>query len=197
MLDRTRKLSGAVRPYYGGQRTKARTHENVAPAGIEPPPLAPKASPSTEPRSAVSKRELKKAPLAPPDVVRQAAAAAGWSVMELGDDLQIDVATADRRSQIVSVSFGRRDREGQPLLVFASLCGPLDELNAAPLLRYNAKLNYGAFVVERNAAQEEMVVLRATVPWPVADAQALRRMIGEIAARADKVEGKLTGRDQF
>jgi hypothetical protein len=134
--------------------------------------------------------------LAPCDVVRQAALAAGWSIMELGDALQIDVATADRRSQIVSVGFERRDREGQPLLVFASLCGRLDEHNAAPLLRYNSQLNYGAFAVERTAGQEEMVLLRATVPWPV-DAQAVRRIVGEIAARADKVEGKLTGRDQF
>jgi hypothetical protein len=196
MLNRTRKLAGAVRPYFGGRGKKPRTPEGVASRGVEPTPLASKASPSPQPRSAVTQREAKKAPAAPSDLVRQAASAAGWSVMELGDDLQIDVATADRRSQIVSVHFQRRDREGQPLLVFASLCGPLDEHNAAPLLRYNSKLNYGAFAVERSAGQEEMVVLRAIVPWPI-DAGAVRRIVGEIAARADKVEGKLTGRDQF
>jgi hypothetical protein len=42
-----------------------------------------------------------------------------------------------------------------------------------------------------------MVVLRATLPSVCADVSALRRLISEIAARADKVEGKLTGRDQF
>jgi hypothetical protein len=42
-----------------------------------------------------------------------------------------------------------------------------------------------------------MVVLRATLPAACTDAAAIGRVIAEIASRADKVEGKLTGRDQF
>jgi hypothetical protein len=129
--------------------------------------------------------------------VRQAASDAGWGLLEMGDALQIDVVLPQDRSQIVSVSFDCLDRDGKPVTVFSSICGPLQEQNAAPLLRYSAKLPYGSFVAERMADREEMVVLRASLPEGRFDAPALERMIREIATRADKVEGKLTGRDNF
>ena len=199
------KLSGAVRPYYGGSRLAEDGPEPAslaapAPARSAPPRAVPAPSPAAAADSGLTplRRPAKTAqPLAPQVRVREAAEAGGWGVLELGADLQIDVSTEGDRSQIVSVTFDQRDREGRPLIVIASLCGPFEERHAAPLLRYNAKLPYGAFTTERAADREEMVVLRAAHPAQSASIDDLRAVIAEIATRADKVESKLTGRDQF
>jgi hypothetical protein len=176
---------------------------SLAEPAAAPSPAA-RAVPAPSPAAAGSagltplRRPAKTAqPLAPPARVRQAADAGGWGVLELGGDLQIDVSTEGDRSQIVSVTFDQRDRDGRPLIVITSICGPFEERHAAPLLRYNARLPYGAFTTERAADREEMVVLRAAHPAQSASTDDLRAFIAEIASRADKVESKLTGRDQF
>jgi hypothetical protein len=201
MLDRQRKLGGAVRPYFGGRGDKKR--KEPAAEKKSSPPAAAEAAVSQRPASQdrpvtpPPRTEPKNTQLSIREIVREAASDLGWGVLEMGDDVQIDVRTPGDRSQIVSVSFSHPDREGEAVTVFSSICGPLQEHNAAPLLRYNAKLPYGAFAVERMADRQEMVVLRATLPAACTDAAAIGRVIAEIASRADKVEGKLTGRDQF
>jgi hypothetical protein len=203
MFDRRLKLGGEVRPYFGGRglvKRPAKPIESPPPkaaivAETTPPVVAARPAPR-EPQ-APQKVEPKKAPRTMREVVREAASAAGWGLLEMGEDFQIDVRTPGDRSQIVSVTFDHPDREGEPITVFSSICGPLHEPNAAPLLRYNAKLPYGAFAVERMADREEVVMLRATLPSVCTDAGAVGRLIAEIASRADKVEAKLTGRDQF
>jgi hypothetical protein len=202
MLDRKRKLGGAVRPYFGGRGAKQPTRpaaevestaSAAAPAATVSQPPAPSESPLTLKPSLAPK-------IARPslrEMVGEVASAAGWGVLEMGEDIQIDVRTPGDRSQIVSVSFAHPDREDESVAVISSICGPLQEHNAGPLLRYNAKLPYGAFAVERMADRQEMVVLRATLPGACLDSAALGRVIAEIASRADKVEGKLTGRDHF
>lgn len=208
MIDTRLKLTGVVRPYFGrprlrSQRAAAKSEANHAAASPPTPKSAPTAAPDSVPRPKTSTRPqpvLSRATQEqPPDVrglVRQVANAAGWAVVEFGADLQLHVPTEGNRSQVVSVA-DRRDRDGRPLLVVASLCGSFEARNAGPLLRYNAKLSYGAFVVERTADREEMVVLRATLPAASAGPEVLRRLITEIAQRADKVEGRLNTKDQF
>jgi hypothetical protein len=197
MIDHSRKLGGAVRPYFGGRAAQRPARPGDPDRASQT--LARPAPPLVEPPSAVTLDDLP-ATKSPGDiraVVHKTASAAGWGVLEMGDDLQIDIRTTGGRSQIVSVAFDQFDREGEPVTVVSSICGPLREQNAAPLLRYNAKLHFGAFAAERMADREEMVVLRATLPSVGVDPAVVARVIAEIAFRADKVEAKLTGRDQF
>lgn len=198
------KLAGVVRPYYGGSRISSSEEEASASTDAESPVEAATPAPKPAPisrstplqRTAATPESPK--PPNPRSRVRSAAEAGGWGVLELGDDLQIDVPTGDERRQIVSVTFDRRDREDRPLITMASTCGAFDERNAAPLLRYSGKLPYGAFILERPAAhREEMVVLRAMLPADSASVEDLRCIIAELAARADKVECKITGHDHY
>ncbi len=184
------KLGGTVRPYYGGSRPPRSATTMAA-----PPSRASHVEMTSTPTTLGTSEDGELA-TDPKRLVHEAALAAGWAVLELDGALQIDVRITSQRNQIVSVEFDRRDREGRSIVVFTSRCGPFGARNAAPLLRYNAKLAYGAFAVERTSEGQEIVSLRASFP-AVGRAGDVVRIVAEIASRADKVEIRLIGVDQF
>ncbi len=134
--------------------------------------------------------------LAPKDLVRSVAGAAGWQVQETGDAWQIVVPVGPLRKQTVSVQFGGKDDEGHELLSIASICGPASDRNAMALLRYNTKMVHGAFAVLPTPAGE-MIVVQANQLADTADALTVTRVMTAVAWQADKAEEKLGGGDRY
>lgn len=134
--------------------------------------------------------------LAPKDVIRTVAGAAGWQVQETGEAWQIVVPVGPLRKQMVSVQFGRKDDEGHELISISSICGPASDRNAMALLRYNTKMVHGAFAVLSTPAGE-MIVVQANQLADTADPPAVARVLTAVAWQADKAEEKLGGGDQY
>lgn len=134
--------------------------------------------------------------LAPKDLIRSVASAAGWQVQETGDAWQIVVPVGPLRKQTVSVQFGGNDDEGHELLSISSICGPASDRNAMALLRYNTKMVHGAFAVLPTPAGE-MIVVQANRLADTADPLAITRVMTAVAWQADKAEEKLGGGDQY
>ena len=140
--------------------------------------------------------DLAPAALAPKDLVRSVAGAAGWQVQEAGDTWQVVVPVGPLRKQTVAVQFDRKDDEGHELISIASICGPASERNAMALLRYNTKMVHGAFAVLPTPAGE-MIVVQANQLADTADVMALTRVMTAVAWQADKAEEKLGGGDRY
>lgn len=140
--------------------------------------------------------DLAPAALAPKDLVRSVASAAGWQVQEAGDTWQVVVPVGPLRKQTVAVQFDRKDDEGHELISIASICGPASERNAMALLRYNTKMVHGAFAVLPTPAGE-MIVVQANQLADTADVMALTRVMTAVAWQADKAEEKLGGGDRY
>ena len=134
--------------------------------------------------------------LAPKDLVRSVAGAAGWQVQETGDAWQIVVPVGPLRKQTISVQFGGKDDEGHELLSISSICGPASDRNAMALLRYNTKMVHGAFAVLPTPAGE-MIVVQANQLADTADSLAITRVMTAVAWQADKAEEKLGGGDRY
>ena len=134
--------------------------------------------------------------LAPKDLVRSVAGAAGWQVQETGDAWQIVVPVGPLRKQTVSVQFGGKDDEGHELVSISSICGPASDRNAMALLRYNTKMVHGAFAVLPTPAGE-MIVVQANQLADTADPLAITRVMTAVAWQADKAEEKLGGGDRY
>lgn len=134
--------------------------------------------------------------LAPKDVIRTVAGAAGWQVQETGEAWQIVVPVGPLRKQMVSVQFGGKDDEGHELISISSICGPASDRNAMALLRYNTKMVHGAFAVLSTPAGE-MIVVQANQLADTADPPAVTRVLTAVAWQADKAEEKLGGGDQY
>ncbi len=128
-------------------------------------------------------------------LVRTVADSAGWQVNETDDEWQITVPVGSLRRQIVKVQFGHKEDEGQNVISYSSACGPASEKNALALLRYNTKMVHGAFAVQPTDAGD-IVVVQANQLADTADALEVTRAISAIAWQADKVEEKLSGRDE-
>ncbi|RMF87179.1 MAG: SPFH domain-containing protein [Planctomycetota bacterium] len=141
--------------------------------------------------------ELAEVEVDPKAVVRGAVQSAGYSIVESGESMQITVPIGQLRKQVVHVEFveGKGDDEANAVR-FWSVCGPSSPKNAVALLRYNAKLVYGAFGL-RSINGQEMVVLQASLPAATINALDVARIIPAIAWQADRVEQKLTGGDAF
>ncbi len=131
----------------------------------------------------------------PKGMVRSVAEAAGYQVAETEDQLQIVVPLGATRKQRVNVQFGRSGEPEQPVVRYWSVCGPLVEKNALPLLRYNSTILHGAFAV-MTVGGREMVVLQAGQLAEALDPLEVSRTLAALAWQADQVEQKLTGGDE-
>ncbi len=107
------------------------------------------------------------------------------------------VPLAGDRRQKVHVLFAGRDDEGQDVISFLSICGPADDRRAMALLRFNSKLTYAALAV-RSIKGEDYFVVTANQLAATADAEEIRKMLIEVAKRADAVEKKIgSGKDVY
>ena len=132
----------------------------------------------------------------PKQMVRAVAQTAGWQLQENGDAWSIIVPVGALRKQTIHVDFTARDREGQAVIAFSSICGPASERNAMTLLRYNTKMVHGAFAVQKTSSGE-MIVIQANELAESADPLDLTRMMTAVAWQADKVEQKLSTDDTY
>ena len=131
----------------------------------------------------------------PKAMVRSVATAGGYALDESADAWRITVPIGPLRKQAVTVEFGHSDEEGHAMVAFWSVCGPAVEKNATALLRYNAGMLHGAFAV-RNVQGADKVVLQSNHLAETLDPLEVSRALSAIAWQADKVEQKLTGRDE-
>jgi len=186
------------------QQAMAAQRGATPPAAAAPVPAAPQAGPAVPVAAAGAAAagggldfgDLAPATLAPKDLVRSVAGAAGWQVQEAGDAWQVVVPVGPLRKQTIAVQFGGRDDEGHELISIASICGPASERNAMALLRYNTKMVHGAFAVQPTPAGE-MIVVQANQLADAADALARTRVMTAVAWQADKAEEKLGGGDRY
>jgi hypothetical protein len=138
--------------------------------------------------------DLKPLVVDPKQLVRGVAQSAGWQLTDTGEQWQVVVPVGPLRKQRVTVRFDVKDPEGNPMLVFSSVCGPANDKNAMSLLKYNAQMVHGAFAIESGPAGD-VVAVRANEIAKMADPLSVTRVITAIAWQADKVEEKLLGSD--
>ncbi len=130
----------------------------------------------------------------PAEFVRASAASAGYAITESGATLEVKIPVEGGRSQTVRVDFGQTDDSGRPIVTFWSICGPLAEGNAVPLLRYNAAMIYGAFAL-RQVGPQQVVVLQGSRLAECLTAAEVGRILPVLALQADRVERRLVGGD--
>ncbi|MEN1678904.1 MAG: SPFH domain-containing protein [Planctomycetota bacterium] len=114
--------------------------------------------------------------------------------------LRITLPVHPLRQQRVEVTFEAADEEGNRLVSFTSVCGPVSVADAAALtqrlLEYNAEMVHGAFaIVDRGSGP--MIVVRANQLADTADPLEISRLLTAVAWQADRAEEKLTGGDAF
>jgi len=126
------------------------------------------------------------------DIVRAVAQSNNWNLQEDGQDWKVTVPVSALRKQHVHITFGKKDDDGNELVVYHSFCGPASERNAMALLRYNTKMIHGAFAVEPSDAGE-MITVRANQLADAVDQLEVTKTLTAIAWQADKVEEKLLG----
>jgi len=173
----------------------------AAPAAQQQPPMSPYAAqPGPAPTVAAGMpgldlSQLQRVKADPKAVMKFAAQAANFPVVETGDTWTVTVPIGSLRKQTVTVQFGGADPSGNPIVSVMSVCGPMNEKNAPVLLRFNSKLVNGAFAIEEvNGA--EMIVLKANLLADTINNVEASRVLSAIAFQADKVEEQLGGGDQ-
>jgi membrane protease subunit (stomatin/prohibitin family) len=191
-----------------GMIQQAITGGGQPPAGATPPP-APVPQTPAAPGTAVAAGAAAGAAAAGPDfgdlapvttdpkaMVRNVAEAAGYTLAESGNTLQVTVPIGPLRKQLVTVEFGQTDESGHSVVRYWSICGPVTEKNAMTLLRYNTKMLHGAFAA-RSIGAAEMVVIQANQLAETLDPLEVSRTLSAVAWQADRVEQKLGGGDEY
>ncbi|MCS7239384.1 MAG: SPFH domain-containing protein [Thermoguttaceae bacterium] len=183
------------------------------PSGPLTPPLQPAAGGGTPPGAGsggassggspvpgalpISLSEGEETPRGSPlELVKSVAQAAGYVVTEKDDRLEVVVPLGPLRKHVVNVQVRQREKVGDQLLSFWSVCGPLQTKHALTFLRYNAHLVYGAFAI-RELAGQPMVVLQANLLAGSVNAAEIGRVLAALAWQADTVEQQLGSEDVF
>ena len=131
----------------------------------------------------------------PRQLVREAAALAGWSLNDSLDTWTITVPVSPLRKQLLRVNFND-DGSGHAVIAISSVCGPFQDKSAAVLLEYNSQLVHGAFAVESSDSGKQ-IVMRTNLLSDATQSFELTRAMTSIAWQADQVEEKLSGTDVF
>jgi membrane protease subunit (stomatin/prohibitin family) len=132
----------------------------------------------------------------PQEAVKAAATASGFSLNDLSSEYILTVPIGTLRKQQVHVAFDRADEAGHPLVTIWSACGPASDRNALTLLRFNSKLVYGAFAVQKSGDGEALVLTSNVLADSLTPA-AVTQIVSAIAWQADQVEEKISGKDTF
>ena len=102
---------------------------------------------------------------------------------------------AGGRSQKVAVHFGRKDDDGDELVVIYSECGPARPKLYETVLRKNMSIPTGAFAVRDIGGKPHFVMVDTMLAASITPS-ALAKHIENIATRADMVEKALTKKDR-
>jgi membrane protease subunit (stomatin/prohibitin family) len=132
----------------------------------------------------------------PLTLVRTVAESAGYSVAQKENQLDIVVPVGSLRKQVVHAKLESLQKGERDLVIFWSVCGPFQSKYAVPLLRYNARLAYGAFAIREDGGGP-MVVLQANLLPEFLSAEEIKRVLAALAWQADRVEQQLSDIDQF
>ncbi|NQT40243.1 MAG: HEAT repeat domain-containing protein [Planctomycetes bacterium] len=112
-----------------------------------------------------------------------------------GNSYRFKLSLPDGRSQKVAVFFGRVDGQGDELVLIYSECGPADAKYYEAVLRKNLGIPAGAFAIRDIDGTPNFVMVDTMVAASVTP-RVLVKKIENIAARADRVEKKLTSEDK-
>ncbi|HVP10579.1 MAG TPA: zinc-ribbon domain-containing protein [Phycisphaerae bacterium] len=146
---------------------------------IEPEPAAVDARPTTE------------------ELLKRVVTEAGFEHHKTRAGYRVTVPLTEGRHQHVHVMFNGHDDDGHDVISFLSICGPADERQAMPLLRFNGKLTYAAFAV-RVIGGKDHIVVTANQPAATADPAEIRKFLVAVAKHADAVEKKIgKGQDVY
>ncbi len=99
------------------------------------------------------------------------------------------------RQQRVTVSFAATDRDGEPLVVVYTECGPAEEKNYEWALRQNLRMAFGAVGI-RNREDEPTFVMVNTHLRSTVTPEDLRRTVLLLARKGDRLEAALTESDE-
>ena len=132
----------------------------------------------------------------PLGLVRTVAEAAGYSVAQKENQLDIVVPVGSLRKQVVHAKLEPLQKGEGELLILWSVCGPFQSKYAVSLLRYNSRLAYGAFAIREDGGGP-MVVLQANLLPEFLSAEEIKRVLAALAWQADRVEQQLSDIDQF
>ena len=133
--------------------------------------------------------------LDPAGCVRQAGEYLGVEPSGSGTSYRFKLSLPEGRTQKVAVYFGRKDSEGDELVVIYSECGPANERHYEAVLRKNMSIPAGAFAIRDVKGVPNFVVVDTMVAASVT-ASVLAKKIEHIASRADTVEKALTKEDR-
>ncbi|MDA7951837.1 MAG: SPFH domain-containing protein [Pirellulaceae bacterium] len=132
----------------------------------------------------------------PREIVRSVIVANKYQINEVTkDQWQVILPLGSLRKQLVTIEFGRKDKQGHQIISYTSVCGPATEKNAPLLLRYNMQMIHGAFAFKKSEGGEQVVV-QANQLAETVDILEVTRVLTAVAWQADKVEEKLLGTDE-
>lgn len=109
---------------------------------------------------------------------------------------QLVVSLAGGRRQTVYVDSGVCDHSGIPLIRIYSIGGLVEPSFIRRALEINSRLSHGAIGIEAIGGEDHFVVVN-TYPRATCDPDELRHSVLVIAEKADELEQRLTGRDEF
>jgi hypothetical protein len=131
------------------------------------------------------------------ELLQRIAVASEFATEKTASGYQVTVPLGEDRKQRVHVVFSGHDDEGHDVISFMSICGAYDAKHASTLLRFNSKLTYGSFAIKTVEGQEYFVVTSNQLA-SAASADGIRKVLFEIARRADGIEAQLSkGQDVF
>ncbi len=133
--------------------------------------------------------------LDPTDCVRQAGEFLGVEPTGSGTSFRFKLSLPADRTQKVTVYFGRKDADGDELVVIYSECGPADARHYEAILRKNMSIPSGAFAI-RDIGDKPNFVMVDTMAAVSVTPSVLAKKIENIASRADSVERALTKEDR-
>ncbi len=125
-------------------------------------------------------------------LLKRVAHESGFDHKETAAGHRITVSLGGDRKQRVHVTFNGHDDEGHDIISFLSICGEFDAKHVESLMRANAKLLYGAFAV-RTIKGKDYFVMTSNQLAETADLQEIRKILFEVARRADGVEERISG----
>jgi|GEM_PF-6914102 len=161
---------------------------------LDPPPGDAETAQPTPPAAAGSRHDLRTRKL--DRAIRLVASQAGFALRTADRRWQVGVRLRGGRRQHVLLALGEKDREGEEMLRFLTVCGPASAPHALALLKFNGRSPYCSFAV-RTVGKHEAFVATATLPADCADREIIRKTLLSIAHHADALERKiLAGRDQ-
>src|SRR5438045_3790736 len=125
------------------------------------------------------------------EIVARIASACGWGLREDGDGLVVDVPTGGGRGQLVAI-VEATDIADQRIARYWSVIGDAERVDHKKCLEENARLCYGAFVI-----QDGKLCLMDTQLVGEADPADVGAMIGNLAVCADRYERELFQTDSY